>query len=117
MYIGFVAYVVVISTIALAITSKTFRTIAIGAIIFALVLGAVILPLHGAAAEAEQIPEICIVNSFDNIEAEDGLLRLDFEWDGEILSLYWEGSFDPGRPVWVSVYNNEVMDADYVYVD
>ena len=113
MYIGFIIYLLVIALILLVICSKTCRKVVAGAIIFAILLGTVILPLHGAMAE--ELPELFIIEQFEEVECEHDYLKLTFDFHGTLLSFYWEGSLDLTQPVWVTVWNNiEVIDAGYV---
>lgn len=113
MYIGFVIYVSVFALIMLLIFSKTCRKVVAGAIIFAILLGVVVLPLHGAMAE--ELPELFIIEQFEEVEVEYDCLKLTFDFHGELLSFYWEGPLDLTRLVWVTVWKSiEVIDADYV---
>ena len=113
MYIGFVIYLSVFAIIAMLICNKTFRKVIAGAIILAIILGVVVLPLHGALAE--ELPELFIVEQFEEVECEQDCLKLTFNFHGELLSFYWEGSLDLTQSVWVEIWNNvEVIDAGYV---
>lgn len=113
MYIGFVIYVSFFALIMLLIFSKTCRKVVAGAIIFAILLGVVVLPLHGAMAE--ELPELFIIEQFEEVEVEYDCLKLTFDFHGELLSFYWEGPLNLTQPVWVTIWNNiEVIDAGYV---
>lgn len=113
MYIGFIVYLSLFAVVAMLICSKTFRRIVAGAIILAIILGAVVMPLHGALAE--ELPELFIIEQFEEVEVEYDCLKLTFNFHGELLSFYWEGPLDLTRSVWVSIWQSiEVIDADYV---
>lgn len=113
MYIAFVVYVAVVAAVMLLICSKTCRKIVAGAILFAVLLGVVVLPLHGAMAE--ELPELFIIEQLEEVECENNCLKLTFNFHGDLLSFYWEGPLDLTRPVWVTVWQGiEVIDADYV---
>ena len=113
MYIGFIVYLSLFAIIAMIICNKTFRRIVAGAIILAVILGVVVLPLHGALAE--ELPELFIIERFEDVECEYDCLKLTFNFRGDLLSFYWEGPLDLTRPVWVEIWNNiEVINAGYV---
>lgn len=113
MYIGFIIYLSLFALVLLLVCSKTCRRIVAGAILFAILLGIVILPLHGALAE--ELPELFVIEQFEEVEVKYDCLKLTFNFHGELLSFYWEGPLDLTRPVWVSIWQSiEVIDADYV---
>ena len=96
MYTGFLIYVTTIALITLLVCSKTCRKVVVGAIIFAILLGVVVLPLHGAMADETRRVEV-INFDFEKeevlFEDEDGFIWRcpfgKFDWAiGEEYKLY-----------------------------
>ena len=104
--------VIAIACIVLAVFSKTFRKILCGMfVVAALIYGG----FAARNAIAEKLPELFIIEQFEEVECENNCLKLTFNFHGELLSFYWEGPLDLTQQVWVTVWESiEVIDADYV---
>ena len=74
MYIGFIVYMSLVALIWLLVRSKTCRFIVVGAIAFAIIIGAVVLPLHGAMAEERHCQVVIVYYDEDVfvVEYDDG---------------------------------------------
>lgn len=114
MYIGFVLYLSLIALIWLFVRSKTCRNIVVGAIVFAVILGVIILPLHGAMAD--ELFDLVEVSEFVSITPTvfDGVPCniVAFMYHGKILSWYEDNKFYPEATYIIKIFNNiKVIDA------
>lgn len=77
-----------------------------------LLTAAILLSPAVAGAEAEDI-KVVILDDYI-VAVEDGQLVIVFEFEGNCLSLYWDGPLDTGRPLVVTIWEGiEVIDAFY----
>ena len=95
---------------------KTVKTV--GLILLGIALMAMFCIVFGGllyGALAEELPELFVIEQFEEVECENNCLKLTFNFHGDLLSFYWEGPLDLTRQVWVMVWDKvEIIDADYV---